>query len=88
MGIARDAHEAHIATQVAEDLTWSKNMNKKGAQWGPDWWVNQWCIKVPALEKPPPREKLSGTHAGHLWPLPPGAAERGGNNTSPINHPP
>ena len=75
VGIARDPHKIRTAHQIAEDLAWAENMRKKGLSWDVSWWSVEKDAQVPRLENLPPRQKLHGTHAGHLWPLPPGAAE-------------
>ena len=73
MGIAPEAHEDQITHQIAEDVTWAKNMAKQGVAWGPMWWVNPRDIQAPQLGLLPQRQKLRGARAGHLWALPPGA---------------
>ena len=85
MGIVRDPHKIRTAHQIAEDLAWATNMDKKGRPWDPTWWIVEQDINVPTLEKLPPRQKLRGTHAGHLWPLPQGAAEWEQASTGLIN---
>ena len=77
VGIARDPHEIRSADQIAEDLTRAKNMAKKAVQRNPAWRVSDRDIQAPAMDNLPKRENLRGTHAGRLWPLPPGAAECG-----------
>ena len=83
MGIARDAHEAHSASQIAEDVNRVKNMAKKGAEWNPDWWVGPSGTQVPDLGKLPRRGKSAARTPDTCGRFRPGPLNGGGVTPSP-----